>query len=667
MISFRAWVTSVVAAVMFVVANGAGVAVSSDVSTESTPAYAPARMPGDAATGDLPRVVPTPQRMVANGPAVAVRGRVQLGVTADVSDPARELVVSVLQEAGAGRIDVVDIDDVRHRPGQLTVVAGTVGHPVVDDALRTAGGDMPADLPAEGYALASKVAGAGGVVAIGGADPDGIYYAAQTLRQLVTGRALAAVSVTDFPLMRLRGSIEGFYGQPWSHEERLDQLAFYGDVKANTYVYAPKDDPYHRDQWREPYPADLEAQLGELVQQAVDHHVRFTFAMSPGVSICYSDPADVAALLAKLEAMYHLGARSFSIALDDITYDEWTCAGDEDAYGEASPGAAAQAQVDLLNTVKREFIDEREGTNPMQFVPTEYDNVTETPYKRIIREQLDESVEVMWTGTDVVPPSISVDEAAEAAAVWGRPVFIWDNYPVNDFWWTTGRLLMGPYSKREAGLHTQVSGIVLNPMNQASASKIALFGGADFSWNDVAYEPYRTWEAAADYLSGGEAPTAEALLAFFDLQHLAPTFWGDAWLPAAPELDRRLERFDASWAAGEHQAALDELRPYAEVLGAAPQLIATGVADPIFHEDIGPWMESLALWSAALLSTLDGLQARVDGDEDAAAERFSDAAGLIEAAGEVETVPGKTRTEGVVKMGDGVLDVFLEAAPELRP
>ncbi|WP_222851574.1 beta-N-acetylhexosaminidase family protein [Phytoactinopolyspora mesophila] len=636
------------------------------MSTSADPP-APAPASGGLAEGELPRVVPTPQHMVGNGPALTVRGRIQLGVTAEVSDPARELVGSVLEEAGAGRVDVVDIDDVRRRPGQLTVIAGTVGHPAVDDALRAAGGEVPADLPAEGYALASKAARDGGVVAIGGADPDGIYYAAQTLRQLVAGRALAAVSITDFPLMQLRGSIEGFYGQPWSHEERLDQLAFYGDVKANTYVYAPKDDPYHRDQWREPYPADLEAQLGELVQQAIDHHVRFTFAMSPGVSICYSDPGDLDALLDKLQAMYDLGARSFSIALDDITYDEWNCPGDEDAYGEPSPGAAGQAQVDLLNVVKRDFIDGREGTHPMQFVPTEYDNVAETPYKRIIREQLDESVEVMWTGTDVVPPSISVDEAAEAAEVWGRPVFIWDNYPVNDYWWTTGRLLMGPYSKREAGLHTQVSGILLNPMNQASASKVALFGGADFSWNDVGYEPYRTWEAAADYLSGDDTRTTQALLAFFDLQHLAPTFWGDAWLPVAPELDRRLERFDASWAAGEHQAALDELRPYAELLAGAPELIAAGVADPIFHEDIGPWMESLALWSAALLATLDGLQARVDGDEDAANQRFADAAELIEAAGEVETVPGKTRPEGVVKMGDGVLDVFLTAAPGLRP
>ena len=53
--------------------------------------------------------------------------------------------------------------------------------------------------------------------------------------------------VIDWPAMRLRGAIEGFYGSPWTHEERMHQLAFYGDVKMNTYIYAPKDDPYHRE------------------------------------------------------------------------------------------------------------------------------------------------------------------------------------------------------------------------------------------------------------------------------------------------------------------------------------------------------------------------------------------------------------------------------------
>ncbi|MGW2222295.1 beta-N-acetylglucosaminidase domain-containing protein [Nonomuraea sp. NPDC001684] len=46
----------------------------------------------------------------------------------------------------------------------------------------------------------------------------------------------------------VRGVIEGFYGRPWSHEQRLDLLGFLGARGMNTYVHAPKAD---RPSWRE--------------------------------------------------------------------------------------------------------------------------------------------------------------------------------------------------------------------------------------------------------------------------------------------------------------------------------------------------------------------------------------------------------------------------------
>ncbi|GGM43625.1 beta-N-acetylglucosaminidase [Longimycelium tulufanense] len=528
--------------------------------------------------------------------------------------------------------------------------------------LRAFGVEPPTALPPEGYVLAATPHG----VLLGGVDGDGVYYAAQTLRQLVSGRWIAGVGIVDYPLMRLRGAIEGFYGSPWTHGERMDQLAFYGDVKMNTYVYAPKDDPYHREKWREPYPPEKLRQLGELVRQAQDHHVRFTFALSPGLSICYSNPADFDALVAKLRALYDLGVRSFSLPLDDIEYRRWNCPGDAVRYGPPGPGSAGQAQVDLLNRVQHEFLDRKEGGRPLQMVPTEYSDVGETPYKKAIREQLDSRVEVMWTGTEVVPPAITVEQAKAAATVWGRKVFVWDNYPVNDFRATTGRLLLAPYDKREPGLHDQLSGIVLNPMNQAAASKVALFGGADFTWNDTAYDARRTHRAAANYLAGADPRVAEALLAFFDVEHLAPTGDGRPWQPQAPELARRIAEFRTAWAGGERKQAIDTLRPYAELLAAAPERIRSGVVDKAFREDCAPWLDALALWGRAFTLSLDGLRARLDGDEALAEQRFRHSAKLAGEASRIWVIPGETRPEGPVKVADGVLDVFLAEVPNLR-
>ena len=61
------------------------------------------------------------------------------------------------------------------------------------------------------------------------------------------------------PTFRTRGVIEGFYGRPYSWDERATLVRFIGARDMNTYVYAPKDDPLHRAQWRDLYArADIE-------------------------------------------------------------------------------------------------------------------------------------------------------------------------------------------------------------------------------------------------------------------------------------------------------------------------------------------------------------------------------------------------------------------------
>ena len=668
------------------------------MTTEATPVLA-------ARTDPLPVVTPTPRELRWVGPDVVVSP----SVTIDASDRADPAAVEVVREVmtGAGALDVTatggtpdpdagdgdgdgddsgnpdaasdgddsgsadpddaDGDDSGDEPG-MTVVVGTVGTDRVDEALQLAEVAVPPDLPAEGYAVAAvEMSDGSSTVVLAGADAAGTFYAAQTLRQLTGDGAVAGVGIVDHPAMRHRGSIEGFYGSPWTTEERLDQLAFYGELKLNTYIYAPKDDPYHRAQWRDPYPADRVAGLRQLVETATANHVRVTFAVSPGVSICYSDPADVAALTAKLDAVRALGVRSFSIALDDIDHTVWHCDGDAATYGSPSTEAAARAQVDLLNAVQSGFIAGHPDTDPLQMVPTEYRGTGDSPYRAVLRERLDPQIEVMWTGVYVVPAEITVAQAEEAAATFGRPLYVWDNTPVNDFPPTEGRLILAPYARREVGLSAHVTGIVLNPMNQAAASKVQLVGAADFTWNDAAYDPARAHRAAADRLAAGDPRTVEALLAFFDLQNLAPTSASSGIVsqPQAPALAARLDAFRTAWAAGDRQAAIDDLRPYADQIAAGPALIRANVVDPGFVADCGPWLDATALWGQALVASLDGLAAAVAGDGDGAATAEARADELVTQAEAIHTIPGETKPEGPVRVGDGVLDDFIAAAPGL--
>jgi hyaluronoglucosaminidase len=646
-----------------------------------------ATTPGDpileARDDPLPVVTPTPREMRWLGPDVAVPPEVDVVAADDVAAATSDTVTEVLRAAGAQTVRLLRPGERDRVQAPLVVDVGALGGEPTASRLRDAGLEVPDDVPAEGYALAAFTRQGGTAeIVLAGADAAGTFYAAQTLRQLLSGTtggpgtapaAIAGVGVVDDPAMRHRGAIEGFYGSPWTQQERLDQLAFYGRFKLNTYIYAPKDDPYHRDRWREPYPAELVTGLRSLIDRAAANHVRFTFAVSPGISICYSDPADLDALVAKLDALYQLGVRAFSVALDDIVYTRWNCDGDRSRYGAASSDAAARAQVELLNALQRGFIADHEGALPLQMVPTEYRGIDDSPYRRVIREQLDPNIEVMWTGSMVVPPEITVDEAAAAGQVFGRPTFVWDNTPVNDYPPTEGRLILAPYDRRQRGLSADVTGIALNPMNQAAASKVQLIGAADFGWNDAAYDPVRAHRAAAAYLAGGTggagaaAPTVDALLAFFDLENLAPTSAtsGTVSQPQAPALAQKLDAFRTAWDGGDPSGAVRGLRPYAERLAGAPDVIRSGVADRGFVADVEPWLDATALWGQALVASLDALDAQIGGDAAGAQARFADADALADRAAAIETIPGETRPQGAVRVGDGVLDDFIAGAQAL--
>ncbi|MBQ9478849.1 MAG: beta-N-acetylglucosaminidase domain-containing protein, partial [Selenomonadaceae bacterium] len=119
---------------------------------------------------------------------------------------------------------------------------------------------------------------------------------------------LVAASFVAANPIPIRGVIEGFYGQPWSHQQRLELMSFCREHNLNAYIYAPKDDPYHRAQWREPYPDDQLERLRELIGAADRNGVEFIFAVSPGLDLDYSD-ADIQSMLDKLSSVYDLGCR----------------------------------------------------------------------------------------------------------------------------------------------------------------------------------------------------------------------------------------------------------------------------------------------------------------------------------------------------------------------
>ncbi|WP_229852922.1 beta-N-acetylhexosaminidase family protein [Streptomyces albospinus] len=642
---------------------GQGAATRSQ-SGSSAPRIAAASQNGPG----LPHISPTPRAIRRTGPDLNIPSTVEVLRDHGTDDQSIETVVQALRSAGASEVHTSTAGAaVAGRPTALTVVIGRSDSPAVASLLKRSAAFGPGELPAEGYAITTDSVNGRGDVLLAGKDSDGVYYAAQTFAQIASRSRVAGVSIVDFPAMSRRGVVEGFYGRPWTHEDRLDQLTFYGRMKFNTYLYAPKDDPFERDRWRDRYPPEQARRLSVLAHAASRRHVRFTYVLSPGKSICYNSARDRRTVLDKLGSLYELGIRNFAIAFDDIhPLPVWNCAADFARWGAVTQQAMATAQSDLLNRIQHEFVDRHRGLRSLVMVPTQYSDLSATLYKKSLRRSLDQRITMMWTGTDVLPTSITADQARQAVELWNRDVLLWDNYPVNDSDQAAGRLLLAPYANRSRALGNYLSGVVLNPMNQASASKAAEFTGADYAWNPQAYDPAVSAQAAADHLSDGDADTAEALRVFFDTQHLAPSWKGAPWQPQAPALAARLKEFDRLWTSGHKDRAVARLRAYAAVMVNAPQRITAHVPDRALITEAEPWLDAMALWAHALTTTCDSLTARLNGDAPRADELQTRSRALAKQASVIRTIPGATRPQGTVKVADGVLDTFLEKAASLR-
>ena len=389
---------------------------------------------------------------------------------------------------------------------------------------------------------------------------------------------------------RYRGVIEGYYGPPWSHENRLWMIERMGAWGMNLYVYAPKSDPLHRERWREPYPEAALRQFRELVERGGSTGVEVGFALSPGLSIQYSSSDDRATLARKLVRFRDMGVRFLSLAVDDVP-TRLAHEADRRAFR-----SLAEAHV-LLSHDLRERLGE--GVT-LWLVPTDYLGVEPTPYLEELGESLDPAIEVAWTGRTVVSPTIREHEAARRSKTLRRPLLLWDNVPASDGCMRP-MLHLAPYAGREPGLAEHASGILLNPMEHAHASGVALRTAARFLLDPKGYDPERAWEEALADLGAG-AP--DAFRIFAEAHRFHPS-WPD-------DRDRELEAGLLSLRSqlergGDVSHLLEELRRQVGFRLECTRALREGLSDPQLRREIDPWIESHARETRRIEAALDGL------------------------------------------------------------
>lgn len=456
--------------------------------------------------------------------------------------------------------------------GAVRLLIGEVG----DKAVKAYRKQVPAH--AEGYLLSVEP----GRVVIAGRDGAGTYYGVQTFLKLWQQQNVMQCRIEDWPSVDCRGVIEGFYGNPWSHKDRLRQFEFYGCNKLNIYVYGPKDDPYHRAHWRDPYPQDEAARLKELVQEAHRNKVQFVWAVHPGGDIQWN-LKDSMAVCQKLEWMYELGVRTFAVFFDDI-------------WGE---GSKADKQAGLLNYVTDNFVRKHSDVQPLIMCPTQYNKAwSGGDYLSTLGTRMYPEVRVMWTGNSVVD-MIERDDMEWINKQLGRKAFIWLNYPVNDY--CQSRMLMGKTYGNGLDINEMVSGFCSNPMEYAEASKVSLYSIADYTWNMPQYDAVRSWQQAITELM----PTASESFRWFcenniDLGKTGHGLRREGESPRFPQTGK------AAWT--EYEVFFQKLANEAALL------LADSVNSPEMLGEIKPWAESMRLQGLRGLTVTRLAKAQEAGD-----------------------------------------------------
>lgn len=289
------------------------------------------------------------------------------------------------------------------------------------------------------------------------------------------------------------GVIEGFFGKSWSWRERADYAPFLKGNGYSFYIYAPKEDPFLRKRWREPFPEDHLQELERLAQAFRTHQVQFGVGLSPFEAYRDYGSDTKQVLQQKVKTLNSFSSDILAVLFDDMRGD--------------LPNLA-RSQIQILADIR-----EVSSAKRIVFCPTyySYDPILERVfgimpdrYLEDLGVGLDSTIDIFWTGPRVCSTEYPRQHLEEVASRLQRKPFLWDNYPVNDSKKMSPFLHVRPFENRGSELAELLSGHAVNPMKQPYLSYIPLATLPCSYSQGSGYDPLREFAVSACTLCGQE-------------------------------------------------------------------------------------------------------------------------------------------------------------------
>ncbi|HEX6368823.1 MAG TPA: beta-N-acetylglucosaminidase domain-containing protein [Longimicrobium sp.] len=256
------------------------------------------------------------------------------------------------------------------------------------------------------------------------------------------------------------GIIEGFYGRPWSWDERAATIAFLAPHGYRFYLYAPKVDAYLRRRWQEDHPRDVADALARLAGRCAELGVRFGVGISP-FEVREFGAAEREALGRKLAFFDAIGVRDLAILFDDMRGD---VPGLADRQIQIVDWAAGRTAADRIIVCPSYYTDDPVLDRVFGQRPD--------GYLERLGTGLDPRIEIFWTGEEVVSREYSPGHLRRVADQLRRKPFLWDNYPVNDGQRMSQFLHVRGFTGRPAEMAELLAAHGVNPALQATLTCI---------------------------------------------------------------------------------------------------------------------------------------------------------------------------------------------------
>lgn len=253
----------------------------------------------------------------------------------------------------------------------------------------------------------------------------------------------------NFNFKKIKGYVEGYYGRLLKWNERIKILDTLASNKMNFYFYCPKEDIYHRKNWRLSYPKDWVKNFNLFCRTAREKKINVIVGISPSLDFDYKsyisgEKSELLILIKKLNFLMKNGASFCAILFDDVP-DNF-----KEKFKIHNEGEIHAKLVNDVNSIIKENIFS---------VPRVYSDELLQKNSQYINEfygKLNKVIYTFYCGKYIVSKKFESNlQIINIKANKNRLVY-WDNFYANDY--CPKRLIIGPWKNSNLIERSMING-----------------------------------------------------------------------------------------------------------------------------------------------------------------------------------------------------------------